>query len=181
MTDISSQDLLGRINTLEAHLRALQDKEDIRTLKARYCAYVDGGWPEHGGSHCGPVADLFVEDGIWDASPGMPKAQGHEAITKLFVDLREVPFAFHNVFNPLIDVTGDTAHGTWHFIGCSEMPDGAAGWFLGVYDEHYVRTPEGWRYKVLRYIGVRQVDRPAGWGAPPGDVPMTEAVNYSVP
>lgn len=176
MSDIEM--LALRIEALERRVTELQDKEDIRALKARYCAYVDGGWPEHGGTHGGPVADLFVEDGVWDASPGMPAAEGRAAIRRLFVDLRAIPFAFHNAICPHIDVRGDEAFAHWHFIGCSEMPDGASAWFLGTYKEHYVRTPDGWRYKLMKYTGVRQATR-APWGEPPGDRPMTQAVAYS--
>ncbi|MBI1181178.1 MAG: nuclear transport factor 2 family protein [Alphaproteobacteria bacterium] len=179
MTATEIEALARRVDALEKDLTVLRDKEEIRALKARYCQYVDGGWPEHGGTHMGPVADLFVEDGVWDASPGMPAARGGEAIRRLFVDLRALPFAFHNAVNPVIEVDGDEATGHWHFIGCSQMPDGASAWFLGIYEERYVRTPEGWRYRLMRYVGVRQAARPAGWGDPPGDRPMTEAVAYS--
>lgn len=173
-----TEQLARRLEALERRVLELQDKEDIRALKARYCAYVDGGWPEHGGTHAGPVADLFVEDGVWDASPGMPAARGKAAIRQLFIDLRAIPFAFHNAICPDIRVSGDEATGHWHFIGASEMPDGASAWFLGTYEERYVRTPEGWRYRLMKYVGVRQAPR-APWGGPPGDRPMTEAVAYS--
>lgn len=171
--------LADQVAALQAELRELRDKEEIRQLKATYCHYADGGWPERGGTHMGPVADLFVEDGVWDASPGMPAAHGREAIRRLFVDLRALPFAMHNVMNPMIEVKGDAATGYWHFIGCSEMPDGATAWFLGTYTEEYVRTAEGWRYKLLKYTAIRQAPRPGGWGPLPGDTPMTEAVDYS--
>ena len=36
---------------------------------------------------------------------------------------------------------------------------------------------DGWRYKLLRYTGVRQAAR-GPWGDPPGDKPMTVAVEY---
>ncbi len=172
-----ADNLESRVAVLERELRLLRDKEEIRALKARYCHYVDGGWPQHGGTHMGPVADLFVDDGVWDASPGLPAARGRAAITQLFIDLRVIPLAFHNAVNPQIEVTGDTARGHWHFIGASEMPDGKSAWFIGIYDEEYVRTADGWRYKLLRYTGVRQAAR-GPWGDPPGDKPMTVAVEY---
>jgi hypothetical protein len=176
---MAEDELAARVERLERQLRRLQDHEAIRALKARYSTYADGGWPEHGPSHMGPIADLFVEDGVWDASPGLPAAHGRAAIRRLFVDLRAIPFAFHNAFSPLIEVDGETARGHWHFIGCSEMPDGKSAWFLGTYDEHYVCTADGWRYKLMRYVGVRQVPKPAGWGDPPGGRPMTSEIAYS--
>jgi hypothetical protein len=169
---MSNDDLLNRLSRLEGEVRELRDKEEIRALKARYSHYVDGGWPNHGGSHMGPVHELFVEDGVWDASPGLPVARGREAIRRIFVDLRSLPFAFHNAVSPMIEVRGDTATGHWHFIGASEMPDGACAWFLGTYEERYVRTRDGWRYQLMKYHAVRQAKRPQGWGPPPGDQPM---------
>lgn len=155
--------LLQRIETLEKELRELRDREEIRMLKATYCRYVDGGWPQHGGTHMGPVADLFVDDGVWDASPGIPAARGRAAIEALFIELRAIPLAVHNAVNPMIWIDGDTARGHWHFIGCSEMPGGRASWFIGTYDEEYVRTAEGWRYRLMRYTGIRQAIVPQGW------------------
>jgi hypothetical protein len=34
---------------LRARIMQLEDLEAIRALKARYCLYCDGGWPEQGG------------------------------------------------------------------------------------------------------------------------------------
>jgi len=50
--------------TIEERLRALEDREEILRLKARYVNYNDGGW--NGPTHANPqaVADMFVEDGI---------------------------------------------------------------------------------------------------------------------
>jgi len=171
MTD---ETLAARLDALEQEVRILRDKEEIRMLKATYCRYVDGGWPEQGGSHRGPVADLFVEDGVWSASPGIPAAKGTAAIRELFIELRSLPFAIHNAVNPMIEVDGDTATGHWHFIGASEMPGGQTAWFLGTYAEEYVRTPQGWRYKLMKYTSVKQAPRPEGWGEPPGDEPMVQ-------
>lgn len=174
---MASEEELHLLRQLVAEVRELRDKEDIRLLKARYCHYADGGWPEHGPSHMGPVADLFVEDGIWDASPGMPAAHGREAIRELFNTFQKIPFVIHNAMNPMIEINGDEAIGHWHFIGCGEAPDGAAAWFLGTYDERYVRTPDGWRYRLMRYTSVRQADRPQGWGDPPGSRKMMPELN----
>lgn len=169
---MSDESLLARMDALEREVRELRDKEEIRMLKATYCRYVDGGWPEHGGSHMGPVADLFVEDGVWDASPGIPAAEGTEAIRALFIELRAMPFAIHNAVNPMIEIHGDVATGHWHFIGASQLPVGQAGWYLGTYDERYVRTAEGWRYKLMKYTSVKEAPRAEGWGEPPGGGPM---------
>lgn len=173
-----NKDLESRLDLIEHQLKVLQDKEEIRLLKARYCHYADGGWPEHGPSHMGPVADLFVEDGVWDASPGMPAAHGREAIRRLFEDFQAIPFVIHNAVNPMIEVNGDEATGHWHFIGCGEMPGGEGSWFIGTYDERYVRTSAGWRFRLMRYTSARQAVRPQGWGAAPGQRAMAPNLKH---
>ena len=154
---------------LSVRIQRLEDIEEIKQLKARYCLYCDGGWPEKSGTHAGPIAELFVEDGEWDGSPGLPAAKGREAIRRLFVDCRNIPFAYHPVTNPIIEVNGDTATGNWHLIGVGDMPGGISGFFLGGYEEDYVRTPDGWRYKRMRIYQARQAAIPGGWGQAPGN------------
>ena len=103
--------------TIEERLRALEDREELIKLKARYVNYNDGGW--QGPTHTDPdaVADLFVEDGIWDGSPNAGYAKGRAEIKALFEHFRAVKFIVHYVTNPLIEVDGDTATGHWHALG----------------------------------------------------------------
>lgn len=49
--------------SLEGRVQKLEDIEEIRRLRALYCYYDDGGWPEHGSSHAGPCAELYTDDG----------------------------------------------------------------------------------------------------------------------
>ncbi|HEV7444700.1 MAG TPA: nuclear transport factor 2 family protein, partial [Steroidobacteraceae bacterium] len=64
--------------TIEERLRVLEDREEIIKLKARYVNYNDGGWngPTH--AHPDEVADMFVENGIWDGTPTAGYAKGRE-------------------------------------------------------------------------------------------------------
>ena len=48
------------LEDIERRLRALEDVEAIKRLKARYCAYCDDHYDADG------IASLFVEDAIWD-------------------------------------------------------------------------------------------------------------------
>jgi hypothetical protein len=152
-------------------LQHLADIEDIKTLKYWYCRHNDGGWAEQGPSHMGPCAELFVEDAVWDGGPA-GYAEGREAIAKLFVQLRALKLAFHAVLNPIIEVDGDTATGHWHLIGGAETPDGESSLALGGYEEEYVRTPDGWRFKSMKVIWARRAVVPGGWLA---SLPIPEA------
>jgi ketosteroid isomerase-like protein len=149
--------------TIEERLRALEDREELIKLKARYVNLNDGGW--QGPTHTDPdaVADMFVDDGIWDGSPNAGYAQGRAEIKALFERFRAVKFIVHYVTNPLIEVDGDTANGHWHALVTSTMPDGTALWILGLYKEQYVRTSRGWRIKVLRFETAVTAPYESGW------------------
>jgi ketosteroid isomerase-like protein len=150
--------------TIEERLRALEDREEIIKLKARYVNYNDGGWngPTH--DHPDEVADMFVEDGIWDGTPTVGYAKGREQIRQLFRNFAVMPFIVHYVTNPLIEVDGDTATGHWHALVTATLPDGSAMWILGTYDERYVRTDKGWKFATLRFISAANSPYSQGWG-----------------
>jgi hypothetical protein len=152
-----TQDLSARIRILEERLRMQEDIQEIHKLKALYCYYDDGGWPEHGATHMGPFAELFVEDSVFDGRPYLPLCEGRDEIRKMQHGLRVVPFLFHNVTNALIEVDGDMARGEWHVVSFSARPDGTSARHLGTYDEQYVRTALGWRYKSVKVTVVREI------------------------
>ena len=163
-----TKDQVNRIAILEARLRRLEDIEEIRKLRAIYCNGADGGWPEQGPTHMGPFADLYVEDGVWDGRPMTPLAEGREAIRKLIeLGSRPITFIQHYSTNPNIDIgdDGNTATGKWHVMAPMTGPDGVSRWVLGTYDEKYVRTSEGWRFKSTRFIPSRIGEQPSGWSS----------------
>ena len=150
--------------TIEQRLQALEDREEIIKLKARYVNYNDGGWA--GPTHSAPeaIADMFVEDGIWDRSPHVGCAAGREAIRQLFRSFGAVPFIVHYVTNPLIEVAGDRATGHWHVLVTSTLPDRTAVWTLGIYEDQYVRTADGWKFKSVRFTAAANTSYELGWG-----------------
>lgn len=162
-----------RLRLVEDRLRLIEDREAIIRLKASYCNCNDGGWngiPTH--HDVDAVVNMFVPDGVWDGLPYIGRAEGHAQIRELFSGFRVMPFVIHNVMNPVIDIDGDTAHGDWHMIGTGTMPhDNQAYWILGKYEEDYVRTPEGWKYKLLRFVAAAITPYELGWSkaqfAPP--------------
>lgn len=150
--------------TLEQRVRILEDRHEIATLKARYVNLNDGGWK--GPTHAYPqaVADLFVEDGVWDGRPSTPLAQGREAIRTIFENFGVVPFVVHYVANPIIEVDGDTASGHWHALVTMTVPGGQALWIMGYYLEDYARTEDGWKFKMMRFETAATTPYELGWG-----------------
>jgi len=67
----------ARLERLERRLRALEDAEAIRNLKARYAALCDKQYDADG------IAALFTEDATWE-SPGLGQFEGREAIRNFF-------------------------------------------------------------------------------------------------
>jgi hypothetical protein len=150
--------------TIEERLQILEDREEIIRLKARYVNLNDGGWT--GPTHSNPqaVAEMFVEDGIWDGRPTTGYAVGRQAIKELFDAFQIVPFIVHYVTNPIIEIDGDRAKGHWHALVTMTMPDRQALWNLGLYHEEYIRTVEGWKFKTLRFETAAISPYELGWG-----------------
>ena len=70
-------DLALKLDELENRVRALEDADAIRNLKARYAAYCDDNYnPDK-------IAELFVEDAVWE-SGSLGQFEGREAIREFF-------------------------------------------------------------------------------------------------
>lgn len=132
--------------SIEQRIQVLEDIEEIRKLKAAYCAACDD---DHNGD---AVAALFVPDGTWGAA-GRPKETGQAEIAAFMFGVRargEMKCSAHQVFNPVIDVDGDNASADWRFLMMYTATDEQSFTrIIGTYADTYVRTPDGWRFKSL--------------------------------
>jgi hypothetical protein len=130
-------------NDLEKTVQRLADIEDIKQLKARYASACDDDYnPDK-------LASLFAEDAIWDGSI-LGYAQGREGIREYFAAASSlVPFAVHQVSNPLIEIDGDTATGQW-FLWQPMVFGEQALWLSAVYEDKYVRVGGQWLYQHLK-------------------------------
>ncbi len=143
---------------LEKRITILEDIEAIKKLKARYCAVCDDNHnPEE-------ITKLFAEDGIWEGT-GIGEHRGHGAIRALFQRFQEqISFSQHNVMNPVIEVEGNTARGTWYFMGPFTFRKGnRARWLAAHYEEDYVKVGGEWKFKHLRAIGRMSAPYETGW------------------
>ena len=134
------------LEDIERRLRVVEDVAAIKNLKAQYCAYCDEGYNTEG------IAGLFVEDGVWDGGGPDRYYQGRDAIRSFFAEASNLySFALHYVFNPIISVDGDKAHGRWYLFMPATLPDGnRAIWNAGRYEDDYVRINGEWMYQTLR-------------------------------
>jgi ketosteroid isomerase-like protein len=143
---------------LERRIRALEDIEEIKVLKRRYCAYCDDSYDADG------IASLFTSDAVWDGGL-RGKCEGREEIRSFFQKAPErMPFAIHMVLNPIIEVNGDTAKGTWYlFQPCTWADGNRAVWGSARYDEDYVRVDGRWMFQHLRVTSYFWTPFEDGW------------------
>ena len=133
---------MARVERLERRLRALEDAEAIRNLKALYAAHCDDNYNPDA------IAALFTEDAVWE-SPSLGRFEGREAIRDFFVGASKIfTFAIHYSLNGQIQVDGDAAKAQWYlFMPCIVEADGRAMWRAGIDREQYVRVNDAWLFK----------------------------------
>ena len=144
---------------LEKRITRLEDLEAIKQLKARYCEICDDDHdPER-------ITGLFTDNGVWEAK-GIGEAKGHEEIRALFQRFQKtIRFSQHMTMNPVIEVNGDQAHGTWYFIGAFTMEkNNQAMWQACRYHEDYRKVAGRWLIERLLVKGPRfAADYQLGW------------------
>ena len=154
------------MDELERRLGRVEDEAAIIGLKARYARACDDGYD------AGTIAELFVDDGVWDEGELFGTATGKEAIRAHFAGAAErIPWALHFTLNPLVDVApnGETAKASWYLwqpcIRRRSSGDEPA-WLAGTYADTYRRTEHGWRFATVT-VRARWLDGPtAGPGRP---------------
>ncbi|MFK7899083.1 MAG: nuclear transport factor 2 family protein [Myxococcota bacterium] len=140
----------------------IEDIYEIQKLKARYADAVDGGWTGVTPHDADAVLALFVPDGAWD-SGAFGGGKGHAGIREYMqTGAAIMPFAFHHIANPLIEVNGDRATAKWHAMLAVSAED-QAKLHVGVYDDRLVRTDAGWRFELLRFTLAATTDLPSPW------------------
>lgn len=130
-------------STLERRLRALEDREAIRTLVARYCLLVDA-------REITQVALLFARDGRFASADGKIESRGRSEITEQFHRRYAVlgpsnHFVHESVveFDPL---DPDVATG-WVNSHAEVVRNGTALWAALRYHDRYRREDGEWRFE----------------------------------
>ncbi len=150
---------------VEQRLRRMEDIEEIKKLKARYCEACDGGWDGRASHNIEGIVSLFAEDGVWDGGV-YGRREGRNALRDYYQHNPEVPFAFHLLTNPIIEVNGDHATGNWHLLISITQADQSSALIGGVFDDEYARTAEGWRIKRSRFSLALHSPHQGSWLAP---------------
>lgn len=130
---------------LDKRIRDLEDREALRELKYRYAAYCDDGYDAE------RLAPLFTADAIWDGGV-LGRFVGREEISKFFAGCSKiVPFAIHQVTNPILEINGDRATGRWYLWEPIVFTAGNRGlWMAARYDDGYRREGDVWRFESVK-------------------------------
>jgi nuclear transport factor 2 (NTF2) superfamily protein len=130
---------------LETQVRWLVDVEQIKQLKHRYCAHCDDDYDAE------ELAPLFTEDAIWDGGR-LGYAEGREAIREFFLHAPNlVKWAIHHVTNPVIEVAGDRATGSWYLWQPMVTQGGdQAMWLAARYTDRYRRVDGDWLFEHVK-------------------------------
>jgi len=157
---------------LEARIRVLEDIEEIKKLKARYCELCDAGLTDV--RNRDELVAHFTEDAKVDFGMGEGSSFEGKAGLELFfgqVVPAGVSFCMHMLHNPIIDVNGDRASGRWYFEApTTNAVTGKPQWMAGRYLEEYVRVDGVWKFASVatewKYIAPYE----DGWSGASGDV-----------
>lgn len=136
-----------------ARIVRLEDLEALRALKALYAQRTDEN--HHAPTHATAVAaaELFALDGILNLGPGSHYV-GRPAILNAYENIfpTQTTWSMHYVSNALLTVTGATATGVWRFLLYTQpraTPPGPVFTINGRYEEKYVKTSDGWKFKEV--------------------------------
>ena len=148
------------MTSLEERLRAIEDRDAIRALKAFYARCADDKYTDD--HRRKPQAEIdaitrrqveatFTPDAVWDGGPQFGTREGREAI---YDHLRSGGwnFSLHYFVSPVITLAGDAASASWMlWQPCTLTKDDRAMLMSATTEDEYVRTPEGWRMRRMRF------------------------------
>jgi actinorhodin biosynthesis protein ActVIA len=140
------------------------DYVEIQQLVARYGYAVDTH-ADNGYAY----ADLFAPDGVFGG-----KTSGREQLAALARSTQAQrggpSYTRHFVTNVIIHPTPEGARGSQYLVAIDVAEDGKPSTVVhgGRYDDVYVKTPQGWRFKTRQYI-------PSQIGVPPPTAKLPSA------
>jgi hypothetical protein len=138
-----------RIATASAPSLTAEDYIGIQDLVARYPFALDADTDE-GTSY----ANLFTPDAVFS----QPRTEGRENLAKLAVAQPHGPqYARHFIANHAIDAAPGGATGKEYLVVVDIDAPGKPGkvFLIGHYDDTYVKTTAGWRFKTRTFVTAR--------------------------
>jgi hypothetical protein len=149
---VAAASLSGGAQTRQFLPLTPMDRIEIQHLIARYAYALDTG-----GRNGYDYADLFADDGVF---VGMNQGttgrsyRGRDTLASLARGgARNPNYVSHYITNVVLEATPDGAKGTEYAIIGDFGTNGSGGTFShgGHYDDTYVKTPDGWRFKTRAF------------------------------
>jgi hypothetical protein len=166
---MSEEDLVRRIEALEARLRTVEDVQAIERLKARYGTLADQRYDRNGvvaPAELERIADelvkLFSEDAVWDGGKALGIARGRTEIRQRFLE-PTLDFSWHYFVKPQIRVDGDRAKATWDILAPCTTRGGEAHWMAGYEEDEYQRIDGEWLHTRMHLGMVFMASHARGW------------------
>lgn len=157
-------ELERRIDTLEAQVNDLADREAIRQLAADYCRSVAAGDVES-------VVALFSPDGVFetDSIPSLDRPageiSGHSEIraqySAMVSSITPKPFIHNHIIE--IDGSGLRAQG-YCSVEIRTIQQGTAYNVAGHYEDVYEKLGAAWRFSRRRFVVYFWTPATEGWG-----------------
>jgi len=149
-----SDDLLERIRTIEA-INA------IHALMADYTHNFDTGWAG-AGRDAAKVGAVFTDDAEWGGEHGGQKGRANieKWCARHGLTAR---MSLHIAMNGKVEVTGETADGSWSGLIPMVTPDGQALWVGGRYECQFRLTDQGWRISRMKFLTAFQTPYDEGF------------------
>lgn len=138
------------IELLQSRLSMLEDEKRIRECMNHYmhlCDMLTVGFP------LDELLLLFTPDAVWEGKgsryvDAFGRHQGREAIAEMFAKYTTPPAHFslniHVLGNELINVEGDTAHGSWLLVQPSSFSSGSSQLSCARINAIFKRSDERW-------------------------------------
>lgn len=142
------------MTTLEERITAVEDKDAIRELTARYCHSVAAG-------DGAAVTDLFIEDGAFLI--GDRRVQGSTELADFYSTLEEnppIPFIQNHVID---SYTSSEALGRCS-VEIRMVQNGEAVTAAGWYQDKYKKIDGTWKFSERNFITFHMVPLKRGWG-----------------
>lgn len=140
--------------SIEDRIQAIEDRDEIRELTARYCHAVRDGAGE-------AVVELFTEDGALEMNDR--KFEGHGELRQAYGASMRQPTLRAFIQNHVIDLDGDRATGQCS-VEIRAVEKGRAFTAAGHYDDTYRRDNGSWRFARRLLHIYHWVPLADGWG-----------------
>ncbi len=149
---------------MEDRLLRLEQIEQIRCLKTRYCLLCDTGYDADA------LAALFTATGSWDGG-NLGHFEGRDSVHRFFSNMpNAMSFAVHHITNSAVELSEDgrSAKGVWYLLQAATLAAGEqAVWLSGLYEDDLVLDTDGWKFERIKITTRFFTPYDKGWAKVP--------------